>query len=66
MHGALKAAVQEAAESAPVVYAHRPVLSQACKVGRDPHRHATNSGRLKAPGVPTSHTITDIMQPGLC
>lgn len=32
MHSALKQAVQDAPETAPVVYAHRPYLSPACKV----------------------------------
>lgn len=32
MHTTLKQAVQDAPESAPVVYAHRPYLSPACKV----------------------------------
>jgi hypothetical protein len=32
MHSTLKRAVQDAPESAPVVYAHRPHLSSACKV----------------------------------
>jgi hypothetical protein len=33
LHAALKQAVKEAAADAPVVYAHRPVLPAACKVG---------------------------------